>query len=177
LDADGWISGPVSVREQCNKVLPKMVSQMFVECQIIYFHFLFLTDTVLSQPQRYPDRIDCPDNERAVNPENEDEPWQSSSNNYFFPDFSRNSCAYGRDYPTWMGDISFEKHYLFRQGVECCTKYFPTASGCPYENATQAQTGYYWTSYQANANNTAPTPIQYNHTFYPDITANACMNG
>ena len=41
----------------------------------------------------------------------------------------------------------------------------------------QAQTGYYWTSYQANANNTAPTPIQYNHTFYPDITANACMNG
>ena len=141
---------------------------------------MFLTISFVSSPQRYPDRTDCPDNERAVNPENEDEPWHSnpySISNYYFPDFTRNSCAYGRDYPTWMGDISFEKHYLFRQGVECCTKYFPTASGCPYENASQSQSGYYWTSYQANADNTAPTPIKYNHTFYPDITANACVNG
>jgi len=170
----------------CSATIPQIVAKSG-ECDIIFndcFVFAFLgTHRLCSYHHlsRYPYRTDCPDNERAVNPENEDEPWHnrpgSSTSNYFFPDFSKSSCAYGRDYPTWMGDISFEKHYLFRQGSECCTKYFPTASNCPYEDATQGQSGYYWTSYQDSDVNSAPTPIKYNHTFYPDLAASACVNG
>jgi hypothetical protein len=166
----------------CSATIPQIVAKNG-ECDIIFndcFVFAFLgTHRLCSYHHlpRYPDRTDCPDTERAVNPENEDEPWQNSTNNYFFPDFIKSSCAYGRDYPTWMGDISFEKHYLFRQGSECCTKFFPTASNCPYEQATQAQSGYYWNSYQNNTSNSAPATIKYSHTFYPDLAASACVNG
>ena len=45
-----------------------------------------------------------------------------------------------------MGYNSYEKHYLFKEGPECCSKFFPSATNCPYKNT--AQTGYYWEKYQ-----------------------------
>ena len=128
---------------------------------------------------RYPGRSDCPDTGRAVNPEVEDEPWYShpySQDNWFFPDFNHNTCSYGRDYPTWMGHDSYEKHYLFSEGNDCCSKYFPTVSDCPNENAKQ-QTGYYWTSYEDSISNTDPMPIIFNYTYYPDLASSTCING
>ena len=129
---------------------------------------------------RYPQRTDCPDPMSAVSPEAEDEPWYSNPYpmaNYYFPDFSVNNCAYGRDYPAWMGENKYEKHYLFSRGSECCSKFFPTASNCPYENTKQI--GYYWESYQPNLPNDAFSqyPIIYNHTYYPDLNSGTCING
>ena len=101
---------------------------------------------------RYPLATDCPDDQRAVNPEAEDEPWHSNPyplQNYYFPDFSRANCGFGWDYPAWMGYNSYEKHYLFMNGEECCSKYFPTAGNCPYEN--EVQQDYYWTNYESNS--------------------------
>mmetsp|Transcript_1468 Transcript_1468/g.2820 ORF Transcript_1468/g.2820 Transcript_1468/m.2820 type:complete len:733 (-) Transcript_1468:83-2281(-) len=126
----------------------------------------------------YPDRSDCPDNQRAVNPEAEDEPWHSNPSpmqNYFFPDFSKNNCGHGWDYPAWMGSSAYEKHYLFRQGRECCSRFFPMVSNCPYERTTQLD--YQWTSYQDRKHNLVDMPIIYNHTYYPDMQANTCVNG
>ena len=95
--------------------------------------------------------------------------------NYFFPDFSVNSCGFGRDYPAWMGWNGYEKHYLFRQGSECCEKYFPGKSGCPYERTKQVD--YYWTSYQDNLPNSEDMPIVYNHTYFPVFFSGTCVNG
>ena len=75
----------------------------------------------------------------------------------------------------WMGQDGFEKWYLFTSGKECCTRYFPSAVNCPYENTVQ--TGYYWESYQENRPNSEALPIIYNHTYYPDLNANTCING
>jgi len=127
----------------------------------------------------YPARGDCPASERAVSPEAEDEAWHSDPypmSNYYFPDFERSSCGYGRDYPAWMGYNSFEKHYLFTLGEECCSKFFPSASSrCPYENTEQQ--GYYWTSYEGNRHNLDDMPVVYNHTYYPSLDAKTCSNG
>jgi hypothetical protein len=128
----------------------------------------------------YPARgSSCPDSERAVTPEAEDEPWLSnpySMDNYYYPDFSRNSCGYGRDYPAWMGWNAYEKHYLFREGWRCCSKFFPTMTGnCPYEHTEQLD--YYWTNYEDNIDNLDDMPIIYNHTYYPDINSGTCVNG
>lgn len=126
----------------------------------------------------YPARSDCPDDQRAVNPEAEDEPWHSdpySMDNYYFPDFSRTSCGFGRDYPAWMGISGYEKHYLFRTGDGCCSKYFPTVSNCPYENTIQND--YFWTSYENNIYNLDDMPVIYNHTYYPDLNSGTCVNG
>ncbi|KAL7528784.1 hypothetical protein ACHAXR_002633, partial [Thalassiosira sp. AJA248-18] len=115
---------------------------------------------------------------RAVNPEAEDEPWHANPyplDNYYFPDFSRNSCGFGWDYPAWMGYNSYEKHYLFREGHECCNKFFPAISNCPYENTVQD--GYYWESYEEDKNNLDDMPVVYNHTYWPDLNAGTCVNG
>ncbi|KAL7532720.1 hypothetical protein ACHAWF_004220, partial [Thalassiosira exigua] len=126
----------------------------------------------------YPGRSgSCPDSQRAVNPEAEDEPWHMSPysmRNYYFPDFNVNSCGFGRDYPAWMGYNNYEKHYLFQTGSEC-DKYFPMESNCPFEN--ERQTDYYWTSYEDNIDNLLDMPIIYNHTYYPDINGGTCVNG
>jgi len=74
-----------------------------------------------------------------------------------------------------MGYNSYEKHYLFKQGTECCSKFFPSATNCPYENT--AQTGYYWEKYQDSIPNTAPMPFIYNHTYYPAFESGTCVNG
>jgi hypothetical protein len=95
--------------------------------------------------------------------------------NYYFPDFNVNSCGFGRDYPAWMGYNNYEKHYLFQTGSECCDKYFPMESNCPFEN--ERQTDYYWTSYEDNIDNLLDMPIIYNHTYYPDINGGTCVNG
>ena len=95
--------------------------------------------------------------------------------NYYFPDFDANNCGFGRDYPAWMGEGGFEKWYLFTVGNECCSKYFPTASNCPFED--MVQTGYYWESYQENRPNSevlAEIPLG---TYYPDLSANTCVLG
>jgi len=129
----------------------------------------------------YPGKSDCPDTERAVNPEAEDEPWFSdpySAQNYFFPDFEKNSCGFGRDYPAWMGINGYEKTYLFTSGDgdACCQKFFANlGTACPYEN--EPQTGYYWTSYFEDKDNAAAMPTVYNHTYYPDINLGTCING
>ncbi|EJK59933.1 hypothetical protein THAOC_19791, partial [Thalassiosira oceanica] len=97
----------------------------------------------------------------------EDEPWMSnpySMSNYYFPDFSQNSCGFGRDYPSWMGINGYEKHYLFLDDDECCNKFFKdSGTACPFENTDQ--NGYYWTAYEDNLPNDSPMPIIYNHTF------------
>ena len=121
---------------------------------------------------RYPRHKDCPNLEEATNPEADDEqPMQ----NYYFPDYGRSSCGFGRDYPAWMGILGYEKHYLFRDGEDCCRKYFPGASDCPYENTVQ--TGYFWESYQPNLKNDDAMPIKFNHTYYPEIMGGTCING
>lgn len=74
-----------------------------------------------------------------------------------------------------MGYNSYEKHYLFRTGKECCSKYFPGAPDCPYEDETQLD--YYWTNYQENKHNLDDMPVKYNHTYYPDLNAGTCING
>ena len=109
-----------------------------------YHHCLIIYNSLY----RYSACSDCPDDQRAVNPEAEDKPWHSdpySRDNYYFPYFSRTSRGFGRDYPAWMGISGYEKHYLFRTGDECCSKYFPTVSNCPYENTIQND--YFWLSY------------------------------
>jgi len=122
---------------------------------------------------------DCPHNGPAVNPEAEDEPWNADKypmNNYYFPDFSKNSCGFGWDYPNWMGINGYEKHYLFTEGKTCCERFFATSSApCPYEDTVQ--TGYYWESYQEHLANEDDMPIKYNHTYYPDRNAGTCVNG
>jgi len=126
----------------------------------------------------YPARSDCPDVQRAVNPEAEDEPWHSdpySMDNYYFPDFGRTSCGFGRDYPAWFGHSGYEKHYLFRTGDGCCSKYFPTVANCPYENSIQND--YFWTNYEDNVYNLDDMPVIYNHTYYPDLNSGTCVNG
>ena len=70
---------------------------------------------------------------------------------------------------------NYEKHYLFREGYECCSKYFPGASDCPFEDETQQD--YYWTNYQNDNNNLDDMPVKYNHTYYPDLNAGTCVNG
>lgn len=95
--------------------------------------------------------------------------------NYFFPDFSVNNCAFGWDYPAWMAINGYERTYLFTDSKDCCARFFPTASDCPIENTQQFD--YYWTSYENNINNMDDMPIIYNHTYYPDIQARACVNG
>ena len=128
---------------------------------------------------RYPSLgSSCPDYAAAVNPEAEDEPWHSnpySMQNYYFPDFSVNNCGRGWDYPAWMGSSAYEKHYLFRDGEDCCSKFFPTASNCPAEHDTQYD--YFWTTYEDNISNLDDMPVKFNHTFYPDLNANTCVNG
>jgi len=127
----------------------------------------------------YPSRgSTCPDAGRAANPEAEDEPHHSapySMQNYYFPDFSVNNCGFGWDYPAWMGINGYEKSYLFREGHECCDRYFPTVSNCPYEHTQQLD--YFWTSYQDNLPNLDDMPVIYNHTYYPDLDAKTCVNG
>ncbi|KAL3782622.1 hypothetical protein HJC23_000004 [Cyclotella cryptica] len=126
----------------------------------------------------YPSRSDCPDSQSAVTPNIEDEAWLSNPYpfaNYYFPDFDAGSCGYGKNYPAWMAQDGYARWYLFRGGAECCSKYFPQASNCPYE--TTPQDGYYWESYQPNQPNDAILPPIYNHTFYPDLEANTCVNG
>jgi len=129
--------------------------------------------------QRYPARGDCPASERAVSPEAEDEAWHSDPyplRNYYFPDFQRNSCGYGWDYPAWMGYNGYEKHYLFTLGEECCSKYFSgVSSRCPYEDTEQHD--YYWTSNAGNRHNLDDMPVAYNHTYYPLLDAKTCSNG
>ena len=134
-------------------------------------------------PNRYPAQWGagtCPDNAQAVDPEAEDEPWNSapySMDNYYFPDFSKNSCGHGWDYPAWMGINGYEKHYLFRTGQECCDRYFKGGSTgpCPFEN--EQQLDYYWTAYEDNIDNSDDMPVRYNHTFYPDLNTMTCVNG
>ena len=77
-----------------------------------------------------------------------------------------------------MGSSAYEKHYLFRDSEDCCNRFFPTVSDCPYEDHTTAtQTGYYWETYHDDISNLEDMPVQYNHTYYPDINANTCVNG
>lgn len=95
--------------------------------------------------------------------------------NYYFPDYTVNNCGFGRDYPAWMGDNGYEKSYLFTTGEECCSRFFPTTSGCPYENTKQ--TGYYWESYQENRPNAEALPPIANLTYYPDLNSNTCIQG
>lgn len=141
-------------------------------------HVAYLYISLFTYLCRYPLKSDCPDLQKAVNPEAEDEAWHSDPyplDNYYFPDFSRTSCGFGWDYPAWMGYNSYEKHYLFRTGEECCRKYFPTSSNCPYEDTVQQ--GYYWESYHNDKDNLDDMPIKYNHTYYPDLASGTCVNG
>ncbi|EJK48070.1 hypothetical protein THAOC_33163 [Thalassiosira oceanica] len=121
----------------------------------------------------------CPASGGAVNGEAEDEPWMSnpySMSNYYFPDFSQNSCGFGRDYPSWMGINGYEKHYLFLDGDDCCDRFFKGSGvACPFEHTYDP--GYYWESYQNDFYNDSPMPIIYNHTFYPLIESGTCING
>ena len=98
-----------------------------------------------------------------------------SMDNYYFPDFSDNTCKYGRDYPAWMGINGYEKHYLFRTVGECCSRYFNGGS-CGAASTTP-QTGYFWSAYQDELSNFDAMPVRYNHTFYPDISSKTCVNG
>jgi hypothetical protein len=75
------------------------------------------------------------------------------------------------------GSDGYEMWYLFRKGETCCTKYFPSSSNCPYEDESQANSGYYWEKYQDNLPNGAAYPTIYNHTFYPDMNTCTCVGG
>ena len=143
-------------------------------------YYLF-TNATLCCEKWYPESgSSCPSYEKPVSAEAEDEAWFADPyplDNYYFPDFTTNNCGFGRDYPAWMGYNSYEKHYLFRKGNECCSKFFPDATNCPAENT--AQTGYYWEKYQPKntQHHISTTPIVYNHTFYPSLDAGTCVNG
>ena len=74
-----------------------------------------------------------------------------------------------------MGSSAYEKHYLFKDGDDCCSRFFPSVSNCPFEDTPQND--YYWTSYQENLGNQEEMPVIYNHTYYPDINHYQCVNG
>jgi hypothetical protein len=76
-----------------------------------------------------------------------------------------------------MGLEGYERWYLFINPTECCERFFPLASNCPYEN--DPQIGYYWEQYQPDLpiGSTDPWPEYYNHSFYPDIQSGTCING
>ena len=140
----------------------------------------------------------CPETGGAVNGEAEDEAWLSSpysQSNYYYPDFSQDSCGFGRDYPcefsflsslrstlfpntnsAWMGINGYEKHYLFMDSVDCCDRYFKNSgTACPFESTVQND--YYWTAYETNLANTAPMPIINNRTYWPLIESGTCVDG
>lgn len=141
---------------------------------------------------------DCPDTGRAVVPEAEDDPY--TVRKYYFPDFDKKSCAFGRDFPAWyashwyhhedflshavcclyyrMGISGYEKSYLFSpdDGDLCCRNFFAkSGTACPYVKSDQE--GYYWETYYEDQLNSVPMPVIYNHTYYPDINAGTCVNG
>jgi hypothetical protein len=132
---------------------------------------------------------------------------ENPSLNYYFPDFEANSCGFGRNYPVslfyklsfllscyhptsavsvliclrfelqaWMGQEGYAKWYLFRDPLDCCRAYYPGASNCPYQSSPPPGF-YYWEQYQLNQPNDAILPEIYNHTFYPELDANTCVNG
>ena len=143
-------------------------------------HYLFIDGDECCELW-YPAEANCPDSEPAVNPEEEHAAWYADpypNAGYFFPDFTVSSCGFGTDYPSWYGSNGYEKWYLFRAGSECCTKYFPRSSNCPYEDETSYEPGYYWESYQNDLPNDSDAyPVIRNDTFYPDINAGTCVNG
>ena len=143
-------------------------------------HYLFMDGDECCE-KWYPTETNCPDSEPAVNSEEEHAAWYADpypNAGYFFPDFTVSSCGFGTDYPSWYGSNGYEKWYLFRAGSECCTKYFPRSSNCPYEDETSYEPGYYWESYQNDLPNDSDAyPVIRNDTFYPDINAGTCVNG
>lgn len=75
-----------------------------------------------------------------------------------------------------MGLEGYERWYLFINPSECCERFFPLASNCPYEN--DPQTGYYWEIYQPDwPIGATDWPVFYNHSFYPDLQSGTCVNG
>ncbi|KAL3760452.1 hypothetical protein ACHAWU_005987, partial [Discostella pseudostelligera] len=110
-------------------------------------HYLFDNATRCCETW-YPGRPDCPDNERAVNPEIEDEPWHSqpySMDNYYFLTSTK----------TIVDLVETTRHGW----------------------AINQQTGYYWTSYANDTANSDPIPIINGHTYYPDLASSTCVNG
>jgi len=119
---------------------------------------------------------DCPDPGSAVNPEAEDEALSpGGAVAYFFPEFDKNNCGFGVDYPAWMGVNGYEKHYLFASGQECCDRYFKGVGGCPHE--TTHDGGYFWSQYEDELPNDQAMPAVYNHTYYPLLERGTCVNG
>lgn len=59
-----------------------------------------------------------------------------------------------------MGMEGYERWYLFFNGRDCCDKYFPLSSNCPYEDSPQ--TGYYWEIYHpARPNDASKSFFEY----------------
>ena len=72
----------------------------------------------------------------------------------------------------------YEKSYLFSpdDGERCCQKFFANAeTACPYTKP--GQDGYYWETYYEDQSNSVPSPVVYNHTYYPDLNSGTCVNG
>ena len=104
-------------------------------------------------------------------------PLVNGSLNLYFPlDFDQFSCGHGRNYPAWMGLEGYSEWYLFIDPNECCDRFFPSSSNCPYEITPQV--GYYWETYYDRLANDATDIIPfYNHSYYPDIHSGNCING
>ena len=75
-----------------------------------------------------------------------------------------------------MGINGYERHYLFRDGADCCDRYFKGSAGpCPSEFLYDP--GYYWEKYENDRYNDGQFPTVYNHTYYPQMEAGTCVNG
>lgn len=74
-----------------------------------------------------------------------------------------------------MAQDGFSSWYLFIDPNECCSKYFPLSSNCPFEKTPQI--GYYWEIYHEDQRNGNHLLEKYNHTYYPDFAADTCVNG
>lgn len=120
----------------------------------------------------------CPEplTAEVTSSEVEDEAFRGPMKPYFFPNFEAGSCGAGINYPSWMGINGYERHYLFRDGADCCDRYFKGAAGpCPSEFLYDP--GYYWEKYENDRYNTGQFPTVYNHTYYPQMEAGTCVNG
>jgi len=98
-------------------------------------------------------------------------PDERGRSNVWFPDLHNElNCVFGRNYEAWMGDNGFSDFYLFPDPRNCCKKWYPNNSGCPYTggkptNPEEDKAPWYSDYYPARGH------------YYPDFTLNSCGFG
>mmetsp|Transcript_15776 Transcript_15776/g.32987 ORF Transcript_15776/g.32987 Transcript_15776/m.32987 type:complete len:657 (-) Transcript_15776:54-2024(-) len=90
----------------------------------------------------YPNRLDCPDLTATTQNGVEENPYPVTG--YFYPHMVDSNCRFGRNYPQWMVQEMYIKHYLYTTPEECCSMWYPSSYNCPSTPDDGVQDGKYW---------------------------------